>query len=227
MKKYSIILADPPWTFKDKAKAGDRGAGCKYDLMTLDRIKALDVPAITADNCALFLWIPDSLLPDGLALGEAWVFEYVTKVFVWIKLTKTGKPFFGMGHTTRMGTESMYFFRRGKMKRVSAGVRQVQSLVVGAHSQKPAIFHALIEDLFGDLPRLEMFARRKDHLGWDCWGNEIDSDIEIKERLGVKGPHCVNCMIRDEVIADLIKEKENQKTSIINQQKLIDELTGR
>ena len=35
-KKYDVIYADPPWSYRDKALAGDRGAGCKYDVMSLE-----------------------------------------------------------------------------------------------------------------------------------------------------------------------------------------------
>ena len=38
---------------------------------------------------------------------------------------------------------------------------------------------ARIVELIGDVPRIELFARQATP-GWDVWGNEIQSDIEMK-----------------------------------------------
>ena len=53
-KRYNIILIDPAWTYKDKALAGNRGAGCKYNLMTTEDIKQLPINSIADDDCVLF-----------------------------------------------------------------------------------------------------------------------------------------------------------------------------
>ena len=42
----------------------------------------------------------------------------------------------------------------------------------GAHSEKPAIFRDLIEELCGHRPRIELFARSQAACGWDVWGAE-------------------------------------------------------
>ena len=51
--KYNIILADPPWTYRDKCHSGERGAGYKYKLMTFSELCALRpfIDSIAADDC--------------------------------------------------------------------------------------------------------------------------------------------------------------------------------
>lgn len=56
-KKYNIIYADPPWTYKDKALAGNRGACCKYNLMTINEIINLPINKISDKDCILFMWV--------------------------------------------------------------------------------------------------------------------------------------------------------------------------
>jgi len=97
---------------------------------------------------------------------------------VWRKLTKTRKPFFGLGFWTRAGSESAIIAVRGKPKPASRSVRAVHSSVVGKHSQKPDKFRKLAVELAGDVPRLEMFSRGEWE-GWDVFGNECKGSIEI------------------------------------------------
>lgn len=40
------------------------------------------------------------------------------------------------------------------------------------HSKKPEEARRRIEQLMGDVPRIELFARRETP-GWDVWGNEV------------------------------------------------------
>lgn len=71
-KKYSIIYADPAWSYRDKASAGERGASFKYDVMSIEQIKALPVKDIAEDDCLLFLWVTFPMLQEGLDTIEAW-----------------------------------------------------------------------------------------------------------------------------------------------------------
>ena len=95
---YQIIYADPPWTYDDKALAGNRGAGCKYDLMTLEELKSMKIP--TAENCILFMWATYPQLNEALELIKAWNFEYKTVAFTWIKVDGNNK--FLMGNTVNI-----------------------------------------------------------------------------------------------------------------------------
>jgi N6-adenosine-specific RNA methylase IME4 len=184
--KYNIIYADPPWTYDDKALNGNRGACCKYDLMSLAALKALEVPS--ADDCILFLWVTMPKLPDSLELIGAWGFTFKTTAFVWVKTNpKSGTPFFGMGRWTRSNAEMVLLATKGHPKRVSAGVSQIlcaeqpdtlESPILKPHSRKPNEIRERIVTLCGDVPRLEMFAREASP-GWDVFGNQVENSIDI------------------------------------------------
>jgi len=91
MKKYQIILADPPWKYNSRANHKTRfrrGACGHYDLMTMDEIKKLPVKNITAENCALFLWTTFPYLKEQLEVFDAWGFQYKTLGFSWLKTNK-------------------------------------------------------------------------------------------------------------------------------------------
>lgn len=55
-------------------------------------------------------------------------------------------------------------------------VRQLVFAPRGArgHSQKPSDIHTRLVQLFGDVSRIELFARDAVP-GWDAWGNEVAS----------------------------------------------------
>jgi len=193
MKKYRIIYADPPWKYNDrkiirkdgkKPKAGI-GACNHYDLMSLSDICKLPVSELAANNCALFLWCPGPHIPAVKKVMDAWGFRYVNFGFLWLKVTKNGNPFFGVGYYTKSNPEPCFLGIRGKMKPVSNCISQViiaphprnNGKII--HSAKPPVIRDKIVQLFGDLPRIELFAREKVP-GWDVWGNEVRSDIELE-----------------------------------------------
>lgn len=176
--KYNIIYADPPWQYRDKAGAGERGAEFKYPVMTLNDIMELPVEKLAADDCVLFLWATMPLLPEALNVLQAWGFTYKTVAFTWCKKTKHGKWHWGMGNWTRSNPELCLLGLRGKPKRISASVHSVVDDQIGRHSAKPDTVRQRIVNLMGDLPRIELFARDKVS-GWHAWGNEVDSDVEI------------------------------------------------
>lgn len=178
---FEVILADPPWTYRDKLKCGERGAESKYPCLTLADLKALPVAAVAAPNAALLMWIPSPLLPDGIELARAWGFKFKRRAFLWVKRHGgSGKLCFYLGHWTRGNAEECYLFTRGRPKRVA---KNVPELYIGPplkpHSAKPPEIHARTECLFGSARYLELFARSVRPL-WTCLGNEIDGqDIRV------------------------------------------------
>ncbi len=177
--KFSLILADPPWTYRDKCHAGERGAGYKYDLMTIDELCALPIPDIAADDCFLAMWWVAPMPEEALKVVKAWGFTFKTmKGFTWHKRTKNGASHFGMGNWTRANTEDCLFATRGRPLRVNAGVRQFMDEPLGEHSEKPAESRRRLELLLGDISRVELFARTATP-GWSVWGNEVVSDIRF------------------------------------------------
>lgn len=181
-KKYDIIYCDPAWSYTDKAKAGNRGAGCKYHVMTLDELKLLPLNNISKDDSIMFMWVTMPKLLDGTCMDvmKAWGYIPKTCAFTWVKYYNNLKPFMGMGRWTRANAELCILGTKGKPQRMSAGVRQlvddpelIQS-IPERHSKKPNVVRERIVELCGDISRIELFARER-HLGWDSWGNELDT----------------------------------------------------
>ena len=173
MKKYNIIYADPPWSYKDKASSGKRGACFKYPTQSKEWIENLPIKKIADDNCILFLWVTFPILNEVFDLIKWWGFEYSTVGFVWVKQKKKGGGFFfGLGNWTRSNAELCLIATKGSIERKDASISQIIYTPVGKHSQKPSIVRENIVKLAGDLPRIELFARQKSE-GWDVWGNEI------------------------------------------------------
>ena len=172
-KKYQIIYADPPWSYQDKALAGNRGAGCKYPTQSAEWLNSLPVKDIADKDCILFLWVTMPKLNECFDLIKAWGFEYKTSAFVWVKRNKISSTWFmGMGRWTRANAEICLLATKGKPKRINAGVHSIIDTPIERHSKKPDCTKDKIIKLCGDLPRIELFARQKTE-GWDCWGNEV------------------------------------------------------
>lgn len=172
-KKYNIIYADPAWSYDDKALAGNRGAGCKYQVLSNYDVTRINVEDIADDDCILFMWVTYPKLQEGLDCIKAWGFTFKTVAFTWVKKYSNGDNFMGMGRWTRANAEICLLATKGKPKRIDAGVRQIIESVPERHSKKPDVIREKIVQLCGDLPRIELFARQKTE-GWDVWGNEIE-----------------------------------------------------
>ena len=177
MKKYQIIYADPPWSYgrTNCYRAPDQ----HYPVMTIKDIEALPISNLADKDCILFMWTPYITVVDAINIAKEWGFKFITIGFVWVKKNKKADSWFwGMGNWTRANSEICLIFTKGKPKRVCAGVHSVLDDRVMKHSQKPQEARIRIEKLMGDLPRIELFAREKTP-GWDVWGNEVESDIEL------------------------------------------------
>lgn len=190
LKKYSIIYADPPWKYNSRAnhKTKFRGGACgHYDLMSMEEIKALPIRELANENCALFLWVTFPYLKEQIQLFDYWGFNYKTLGFSWIKTNKkNGKPCFGVGYYSKSNCEVCLLGIKGKMKPVSNKVSSVVIAERREHSRKPDQVREKIVELFGDIPRIELFARQK-YDGWDSWGNEVKNDINLQEYVGGDG----------------------------------------
>ena len=183
MKKYKVIYADPPWAYQVWSQKGaGRSAESHYPTMSMADIKALPVKDIADKDCALFLWVTFPMLKEAWDVMAAWGFTYKTVAFVWVKqCRKSDNIFTGMGYWTRANAEICLLATRGHPKREAKNVKQVIISHVQRHSQKPDEVRQRIEALMGDVPRIELFARVSPP-GWDVWGNEVASDIQLAER---------------------------------------------
>ena len=180
-KRYRTIYADPPWQFQNRTGkvAPEHKRLNRYNTMTLEEIMNLPVQDATDEKSHLYLWVPNALLPDGLAVMKAWGFEYKSNL-VWEKVRHDGGPDGrGVGFYFRNVTELLLFGIRGdKNRTLDPGRSQVNLIrsIKREHSRKPDEFVDLIERCSPG-PFLEMFARG-DREGWDMWGNQADNTYE-------------------------------------------------
>ena len=194
MKKYQIIYADPPWEYKNKREFINKTAGAisitkmgrlNYPQMKLEQIKGLPIKDIADENCALFLWTTTPYLEKSFEVIKSWGFEYKTIGFIWLKtwgnkrtLEEYLTSHYGMNYYTKLQFELCLLAIKKRMKPIS---HKVSGQIIASrtkHSEKPEIVRDRIVELFGDIPRIELFARQKTE-GWDVWGNEVESDINL------------------------------------------------
>lgn len=172
---FGCILADPPWSFKTwsgKTGTPHRTANDHYVTTATSRLIDIPVADVASPDCALFMWVVDSHIPDAIELGRAWGFEMKTRAFTWRKLAANGQARIGMGYWTRKQTELCFLFTRGKPRRKDKGVREIIDAPRREHSRKPDEQYSRIERLV-DGPYLELFARQA-WPGWAAWGNQVD-----------------------------------------------------
>ena len=179
MKKYQIIYADPPWSYKVWSRTTSQREWY-YDRLSPEELKQLPVNTLTDKDCTLIMWTTSPNLQEAIELIGDWGFIYKTVAFVWVKQNVNALSFFtGMGHWTRANAEYCLLATKGHPHRANADVPQIVMTPIMKHSRKPdEIVRDRIIRLCGDVPRIELFARRKVE-GWDCWGNEVESDIEL------------------------------------------------
>lgn len=171
---FSIIYADPPWSYNNKASRA--AADNHYPTMRLDELKRLPIEKIAADNSVLIMWHVPTMPREALALVEAWGFTFKTmKFFTWCKRNKVSDSWFmGLGNYTRANTEDALLAVRGTgLPKQNSAVRQLIESRIGRHSAKPEAARQRIVELYGDVPRIELFARESTP-GWSAWGNQVE-----------------------------------------------------
>lgn len=177
-RKFSTVLADPPWQFKNRTgkMAPEHKRLSRYPTLTLQEIKDIPVEAAVNDTAHLYLWVPNALLNEGLQVMECWGFTYKTNL-IWYKIRKDGGPDRrGVGFYFRNVTEMILFGVRGKKARTLQPGRSQENIILSQkreHSRKPDEQYDVIEACSKG-PYLELFARgyRKN---WNCWGNQVDN----------------------------------------------------
>ena len=175
--KFSTVLADPPWQFKNRTgkMAPEHKRLKRYPTLTLQQIKDLPVEAIVNDTAHLYLWVPNALLAEGLQVMDHWGFQYKTNL-IWYKIRKDGGPDRrGVGFYFRNVTEIILFGVRGKKARTLQPGRSQENIISSRkreHSRKPDEQYELIEKCSWG-PFIELFARGPKE-GWFTWGNQAD-----------------------------------------------------
>lgn len=188
-KKYDVIYADPPWSYYNDSDANVDCTTIKgmrrppYPVMGSESIKKLPVNLISKENCILLIWTTDYHLQKCMEVINSWGFEYKTIGFAWSKRNKDGSPVTFMGaYTMKSGIELCLLATKGKSARKLLKLHNVRAYIESLrqhHSKKPDDVRNRINKLFGDVDKIELFARNLTD-GWDCWGNEIEQAHEIE-----------------------------------------------
>ncbi len=164
-KRYPILYADPPWRY-EFAESTSREIEKEYPTMTLEDIQDLEVHDLAADNSMLFLWATSPKLTEALSVLEAWGFTYRT-CMIW------DKQKLGMGYYARQVHELLLIGMRGSVPvpEPANRPRSILSIPSTKHSEKPAEFREVIEAMYPEYDRIELFAREP-ATGWARWGNQ-------------------------------------------------------
>jgi N6-adenosine-specific RNA methylase IME4 len=183
-KTYDIIYADPPWDYggkmqfdKSSASADNMdwdknifisSASFKYPTLKTKQLKKIPIIDIANEDCLLFMWVTSPHLAQGIALGEAWGFEYKTVAFVWDKMVHNP------GKYTLSYCELCLVFKRGRIPgpRGSRNEKQLLRVPRTEHSVKPVQVREAIERMFPTQQRIELFAREHPE-NWDVWGLDV------------------------------------------------------
>ncbi len=171
-KKYHLILADPPWPYKNKKTGGSMcsGAGQKYPTMSIDELCKLPIKSIMAKDCVLAMWVTTPLNIEAYQVWNAWGFKYKTKIY-WEKMK------YGLGYWFRGEVEELWIGIKGH---ISAFGDQHPNIIrerATEHSRKPAGVYTLLEAQSILEPWIELFARDR-RAGWDAWGNQVPSTVQ-------------------------------------------------
>ena len=176
----AVLVADPPWAFGDSLPGASRGAAKNYATLSMRALTEFPLPPLARD-CHLFLWHPASFQVEAVDLAIEWGFKPKAQL-IWQKLTRSGKPWFGMGRIVRNSHETCMIATRGKPTVLRKDVRSTFSANVPVdaegktiHSAKPNEFYEIVEALCSG-PLVELFAR-KYRVRWYQYGNELDKVV--------------------------------------------------
>ncbi|EPL6587247.1 MT-A70 family methyltransferase [Proteus mirabilis] len=203
-KKYDLIYCDPPWDYKNKVSNG--AAKNHYPTTSLFNLTHIPIHSIASDNAVLAMWYTGNFVLEAIKLAEAWGFKVRTmKAFTWVKFNPLAwqrinksiqnselfdyhdlfelldaETKMNGGNYTRSNSEDVLIATRGNgLQRISASVKQIVFSCLGEHSEKPWEVKNRLEQLYGDVNRIELFARDMSQ-GWDAWGNQCpNNSIEL------------------------------------------------
>lgn len=157
---FSVIYADPPWDYMGELAVG-------YPCMSVQEICEMPISQISADDAVLFMWCSSSLLPEAVEVVSAWGFKFKTSA-VW------DKDFTGQGTYFRQGHEVLMIATKGCVPEVPYGARpsSVLKFKRREHSRKPDEMYQIIDGMYPELNKIELFCRGVPVQGWAGWGNE-------------------------------------------------------
>lgn len=175
-KKYDLIYADPPWKQskggKKNVRKNSSGKPLDYQTISLEEIEEhlRQATTLTSENSIMFLWTIDKYLFEAQKIAEKLGYKLHARM-IWNKVNGIPAAF-----TIRYGHEYLLYMYKGKLlpieKQERGKIHSVFTEKVKKHSQKPEIAYEIIERLYPNTNKLEMYARNMRE-NWDCWGNEV------------------------------------------------------
>lgn len=174
-KRYSVIYSDPPWK---QQKGGlrkcrpNQGRMLDYQTLSMEDIAEYQRQAgkIARKNHSVFLWTIDKFLFMAEQMMSALGYRLHAR-FIWDKGNGIAPAF-----TVRFSHEYLLWFYKAKLPSIAVEQRGKFLTVLReratVHSKKPLCAYEMIEALYPDATRLEMYARAE-RQNWDCWGNEV------------------------------------------------------
>ncbi len=171
--KYQVIYADPPWDYENDTHSQEASQETvlkdHYLSMTIAELCALPIGDLASIDCVLFMWVTSPLLEEPYEVIKAWGFQYKTSM-VWDKVKHN------VGNYVSVRHELLLICARGTIPKVPRLVDSVYEEERTEHSVKPTYFRDLIDELYPDGKRIELFARGELPAHWDSWGNETDDN---------------------------------------------------
>jgi len=165
--KFNVIYADPPWKYGDELIEGYGAVKHHYPSMTIEELCYLSVSRVTHVNSVLFLWVTSPLLAECWDVIKAWGFEYKTS-FIWDKIQHNYGHYNSVRHELLLVcTKGSFLPQNNKLHDSVVSIERSSK-----HSEKPEYFRQLIEKMYPEGKRIELFARGKTKKGWTAWGNE-------------------------------------------------------
>jgi N6-adenosine-specific RNA methylase IME4/ParB-like chromosome segregation protein Spo0J len=163
--RFPVIYADPPWRY-EHAESESRAIENQYPTMTLGEIMSMPIDDVALDDCILFMWATSPKLAEAFEVLDSWGFTYRTCA-VW------DKQKIGMGYYFRQQHELLLVATKGEPPTPKPADRpaSVFSYKRGPHSSKPVEVYGVIEAMYPELPKLELFCRNPRE-GWNAWGNQ-------------------------------------------------------
>ena len=179
---YNLLYIDPPWRQSKGGKKNVRpkssGEELEYPVISLEEIQEhlLRATELTEENSIMFLWTIDKYLHEAEQMAKILGWKLHARM-IWNKVTGIPAAF-----TVRYGHEYLLYYYKGKLlpvaKEERGKIHTVFTEQVKRHSQKPEVAYQIIERLYPDTKKLEMYSRLK-RKGWSAWGNEVESDISL------------------------------------------------
>jgi len=170
-EKYAVIYADPPWQYKSgdqhSTEEQETVLSDHYPSMALSEICSLPQAKLAATDSVLFLWCTSPTLEEAFSVINSWGFNYKASM-IWDKVSHN------VGHYISVRHELLLIATRGQPPKVMKLVDSVYSEERSKHSKKPVYFRKLIDELYPEGKRIELFCRGKAAKNWDAWGEEAE-----------------------------------------------------